>query len=208
MRLARCWPLVHAPRVDSPDLKALQRGDADAWDEAFRWLWPVAFEVARGKLSPFLPADVEDAAIESLEELVEKVREVKRVEELKPLLASIAHHRAVSRLREHFAAKRGAGKTGSLEAMAYGNGDAFDAPGEDSPLTALEQKDLAEGLGRLLAELKPPTGEILSDFFLHRLSYEEIAQKRGVAMGSVGVYLKRGLETMRRLWPRKGGEPL
>jgi len=28
----------------------------------------------------------------------------------------------------------------------------------------------------------------------------EIAKKRGVAVGSVGVYLKRGLEAMRRIW--------
>jgi DNA-directed RNA polymerase specialized sigma24 family protein len=46
-------------------------------------------------------------------------------------------------------------------------------------------------------------GEILSDFFLGGLSYEEIAKKRGVAVGSVGVYLKRGLEAMRRIWPRE-----
>jgi DNA-directed RNA polymerase specialized sigma24 family protein len=32
------------------------------------------------------------------------------------------------------------------------------------------------------------------------LRYEEIAKKRGLAVGSVGVYLKRGLEAMRRIW--------
>jgi DNA-directed RNA polymerase specialized sigma24 family protein len=53
-----------------------------------------------------------------------------------------------------------------------------------------------------LKELKPPQGEILADFFLHGLRYEEIAKKRAVAVGSVGVYLKRGLEVMRRIWER------
>ncbi len=57
--------------------------------------------------------------------------------------------------------------------------------------------------GATLAELKPPLGEILSDFFLHGLRYEEIARKRGVAVGSVGVYLKRGLEAMRRIWGKR-----
>jgi hypothetical protein len=60
--------------VTAPDLKALRLGDADAWDQAFRWLWPAAFAVAQLKLEPFLPADIEDVAIESLEELVEKVK--------------------------------------------------------------------------------------------------------------------------------------
>lgn len=69
---------------------AKRSGDASAWDEAFHWLWPAAFAVAQLKLQPFLPADVEDVAIEALEELVEKVKEVQVVEELRPLVASIA----------------------------------------------------------------------------------------------------------------------
>ena len=189
--------------VEPPDLKALQSGDAGAWDVAFQWLWPCVLAVAQAKLQPFLPGDVEDVAIESLEELVEVVMRVKTVEELKPLAASIAHHRAVSRLREHFAAKRGSGQTASLEARAEeGREDAEAAA--DSPLVSLERKELARVLQALLVELKPPQGELLADFFLHGLSYEEMAKKHGLAMGSVGVYLKRGLESVRRAWERRG----
>jgi len=188
--------------VALPDLRQLEQGDADAWDEAFRWLWPVAFEAARLKLSPFLPADVEDVAIESLEELVEKVREVGLTEELRPLLASIAHHRAVSRLREHFAAKRGGGQTTSLEAMTHEDGAAFDPPDEGAPLAELDQKELASVLRELQHEMKAEQRAIMNDFFLQGLSYEEIANKRQVAIGSVGVYLKRGLGAMQRLGAR------
>jgi DNA-directed RNA polymerase specialized sigma24 family protein len=39
---------------------------------------------------------------------------------------------------------------------------------------------------------------LISDFFLHRLSYEELAAKHGLAVGSVGVYLKRGLDALRQ----------
>jgi len=87
------------------DLRALQQGDTDAWDEAFHWLWPTAFAVVQLKLQPYLPEDIEDVAIEALEELVEKVRHVSEAEELKPLTASIAHNLTVSRLRERFALK-------------------------------------------------------------------------------------------------------
>ena len=73
--------------MQMPDLHALQRGDAAAWDMAFPWLWPAAFGAAQVTLQPYLPAEVEDVAIESLEALVEKVRELKSVEELKPLVA-------------------------------------------------------------------------------------------------------------------------
>ena len=103
--------------VNLPDLCALKTGDASAWDEAFNWVWPTVFAVAKLKLQPYFPNEVEDVAIESIEQLVEKVRGVKSVEELKPLAASIAHNRAVSLLRERFAKKRGEGKTASLDAQ-------------------------------------------------------------------------------------------
>lgn len=184
------------------NLQALQQGDAGAWDQAFRWLWPTAFAVAQLKLQPFLPGDIEDVAIESLEELVEKVREIKQVEELKPLAASIAHHRSISRLREQFAKKRGGGRTESLE--AHGEVDTSDCGpvAGDSPLDNLGQAELAGLLGKLQAELKPEQRAIVSDFFFHGLSYEQIAAKHGVALGSVGVYLKRGLEVIRRCGAR------
>jgi RNA polymerase sigma factor (sigma-70 family) len=188
--------------VNVPDLRALQTGEADAWDEAFRWLWPTVFAVAQLKLQPYFPQEAEDAAIEALEELVEKVHSVRIAEELKPLAASIAHNRAVSLLRERFAKKRGEGKTGSLEAPTDEEGTQHEPASSNTPLDDLDQKELAQRLGKSLTELKPPLGEVLSDFFLHGLRYEEIARKRGVAAGSVGVYLKRGLEAMRRIWGR------
>jgi len=200
--LAAARRLGHPSAVNLPELKALQRGDEGAWDEAFRWLWPAAFGAAQIKLQPWLPGDVEDVAIEALEELVEKVRQVETVEELKPLAASIAHHRAVSRLRELFATKRGAGKTESLETLQSAEGSKFDPPDSASPLASLEQMELAALLRELQVDLKPDQRAMLNDFFLHRLSYEQIASKHGMAVGTVGVYLKRGLEAMRKLGER------
>jgi RNA polymerase sigma factor (sigma-70 family) len=189
--------------VDTPNLRALQQGDADAWDHAFRWLWPTVFAVAQLKLQTFLPGDIEDVAIESLEELVEKVREVKQVEELKPLVASIAHHRAVSRLREHFARKRGSGQTESLEARRKMDASDCEPAEADSHLGKIEVTELADLLAKLQTELKPQQRGIITDFFLNNLTYEQIAAKHGIAVGSVGVYLKRGLETMARCGTRQ-----
>lgn len=186
--------------MDVPSLSALQEGDEAAWDAAFDWLWPTAFAVARLKLAPFLPEEIEDIAIESLETLVEKVRKVKAVEELKPLLASITHHRSVSLLRERFAKKRGAGQTESLDAPQP-DGEVQPEPASlESPWDELAERELTQRLRESLATLKPPQGAILSDFFLNGLRYEEIAKKHGIAVGSVGVYLKRGLDAMRRIW--------
>ena len=163
---------------------------------------PTVLAVAHFKLNPFLPDEVEDAAIEALEAIVEKVRSVGSADELKPLAASIAHNLAVSRLRNRFAQKRGAGITESLDAPKDEAGHVNEPASEVSPLDELGQKELAERLKESLARLKPPSGQILEDFFLRGFSYEEIAKKRGVAIGSVGVYLKRGLEAMRHIWGR------
>lgn len=188
--------------MNPPELHALQQGDETAWNAAFDWLWPTVFAVAQLKLHPFLPDEVEDMAIEALEEMVDKVRSIKSLDELKSLAASIAHHRAVSRLRNRFAQKRGSGKTESFDAPTDEAGHIKEPASEASPLAELEQKELAERLHQSLTQLKPPSGQILQDFFLHGLLYEEIAKKRGVAVGSVGVYLKRGLEAMRLIWGR------
>ena len=190
--------------MSAPDIKALQQGDTASWDMAFPWLWPAAFGAAQVTLQPYFPAEVEDVAIESLEALVEKVRELKSVEELRPLVASIAHRRAVSLLRERFAKKRGEGRTGSLEAAQEANMADCPDPAADSPLATLEQKELAECLSGTLSQLKPPQGAVLTDFFLNGLYYEGIARKHGIPIGSVGVYLKRGLETLRRIWGQRG----
>jgi DNA-directed RNA polymerase specialized sigma24 family protein len=107
-------------------------------------------------------------------------------------------------LRGHFAAKRGAGKTGSLEAIQEAGGNPGEPTADPSPLDALEQKELAALLTGALRELKPPLGDILADFSLHGRSYDEIARRHGLAMGSVGVYLKRGLGKLRTLWPGRG----
>ena len=184
--------------MTSPDLNALRKGDADAWDEAFDWLWPTAFAVARAKLQEYLPAEVEDVAIETLEALVEKTAGVAKVEELKSLAASIAHNLAVSRLRERFAAKRGAGKTESLEAKEEADGGDCEPAVVETPLAELDQPELAELLRQLQRDLPAQQRAVVADFFLNGLSYEQIATKHGLAIGSVGVYLKRGLEAIRR----------
>ena len=186
-----------------PPLEALQCGDQAAWDAAFDWLWPTAFAVAQLKLQPFVPEDIEDVAIESLEELVDKVRSVSTVEELKPLAASIAHHRAVSRLRDRFAQKRGAGQVESLDQVAAGDGTGPEPAAAESALARLDEQELAGLLAELGRDLKPELRGILEDFFLSGLSYEQIAAKRGVALGTVGVYLKRGLEALRKAGERQ-----
>jgi RNA polymerase sigma factor (sigma-70 family) len=187
------------------NLRALQAGDVDAWNEVFHWLWPVALAVAQLKLQPHFPREAQDVATEALGELVPKVREVKDVEELRLLAASIAHHRAVSLLHERFANQRSEGKTETLEVVQEANmGDRL-GRSSGSPLEALENEELTERLGRTIGELSPPVAAVMMDHFINELSYEEIAHRLRIPVSSVGADLKRGLATVRRIWGHRGG---
>jgi len=149
----------------------------------------VAFAVAELKLKPFLPGEVEDVAIETLEELVDKVREVDRVEELKPwpqASRTISPSAGCANGSPKNAA-RADGKPGSLQS---GGDDPIEQSAGMSPLAALEQMELADLLAEIQSELKADLRAVLGDFFVHGLSYEVIARKHGLAIGSVGVYLK------------------
>ena len=40
---------------------------------------------------------------------------------------------------------------------------------------------------------------MIEDFFFSELSYKEISEKYGIAVGSVGVYIKRATDKLRPL---------
>jgi RNA polymerase sigma factor (sigma-70 family) len=190
------------PRMNVPDLAALRAGDKDAWEDAFRWLWPTALAVAKEKLAWARPQDVEDVAIDAMEMLVEKANDVKSVLELKPLLATISYRRAISRLRWHYG-PGGGSQTQSSDAVESDATRPSEEPSGSSPAEEMEQKELGDLLRRLQVDLKPQLREIMNDFFITGLSYIEIAQKHSIAVGSVGVCLKRGLERLRQLLEKK-----
>ena len=160
-------------------------------------LGEVALKVAKGKLGRILPDAVEDVAMETLEALAEKVREMKSADELKPMTASIAHNLAVTCLREHFAQKRGAGRTQSLDAVNTEGERLEDPAAPESPLNSLEQAELSGLLGSLLRQLKPEVSGIIGDFHLRGINYQELAVKHARPIGSIGVMMKRGLAAIR-----------
>ncbi len=186
--------------MESICLRSLQNGDREAWDQAFRWLWPVVFSAAKLKLGDHFLNEIEDIAIEALEDLIEKVGEVKDVGELKPLAACIARNKAVNFLRARLAQKRGGGKIASLDETSEDGEKVHDAIFEETPLDVLDENELFEKVRLTMRRLRPPQGEILADFYIGKVRYEEIARRHNLALGSVGVYLKRGLEAFKDIW--------
>jgi len=185
-------------------LNDLQRGDDDAWGDAFGWLWPIAIGIAKFKLHPTLQAEAEDVAIESLNELPPKIHQVSSRDDLKSLLASIVANKAISFQRERFAQKRGGGKVGSLEENSEKDNQ-NQTPEVVSALSGLDVTELKSLLKVVVQDLPPAQKNVLDCFYIQELKYADIAQKLGMPISSVGVNLKRSLEAIQK---KMSGKPI
>ena len=182
--------------LDLPDLNRLQDGDPYEWDKAFNWLWPTAFAVAKNKLYKS-PDEVEDIAIQSITKLIKQVSKVRKVEELKPILAKITHDECVDYIRKQDTIKRGAGNVTSLNELLEDVGDHI--PFGSVPNDSENPDDLIQLIKDLTEELNPKERLVFMEFQVNGLSYEEISQKHDIPKNSVGVYLKRAYEKLRKL---------
>jgi len=196
--------------TDRDLLAALKDGDEEAWDEAFRRLYPSAFGAARHPLAALTPSEAEDVAIEALTLLLPKVKQVAEFEELRLLVVTIAARKAISEKRRQLADKRGGGEVASLEAMQEDEHSRYE-PAEKltGHLTAPDLRELSTLLDAALAGLEPKQAGLVRDFLVHQLPYKTLADKYRMPIGSVGVNLARSLDKIRsqlRSMPRLSKE--
>src|ERR1700748_2895542 len=171
--------------TDSQLLAALKKGEADAWDEAFRRLYPSAFAAARHPLASLTPTESEDIAIEALTLLLPKVKEVSAFADLRLLVITIASRKAISERRRQLAAKRGGGDVTSLDALQDDETIRFE-PAEQlvERLTPTDLRELALLLDEALTGLEKRNANLLRDFLIHHLPYKELALKYDMPVGS------------------------
>ncbi len=184
--------------TDRELLTALRRGDDDAWEEAFRRLYPSAFAAARHPLAALTPSEAEDIAIEALTLLLPKVNQITELDELRPLVVTIASRKAISEKRRQLADKRGGGDVTSLDAMQDDETLRFE-PAEQlaSHLTGTDLRELSQLLDAALSHLEPRHAQLLRDFLVYHVSYKELAEKYRMPIGSIGVNLARSLDKVR-----------
>ena len=188
--------------MDAPNLQLLISGNQDEWDRAYQWLWPTAFAVARNKLFKY-PAEVENVAIESIRKIIRHVNKVQRVEELKALLAKITHDECVGVIRKKLAQKHGGGKVESLDEILEEAGDQI--AGSSKPVDFVG-RDMVRLIMGLAEQLKPKERLIFREYHINGLSYEEISSKHDIPKNTIGVYLKRALETLHKLLKKKDAD--
>jgi len=62
------------------------------------------------------------------------------------------------------------------------------------------KREMKEMIDRCLAELKPKYRELLTLYYYEDMSYQEIAEVLHVPVSTVGVQLKRGRESMQKIY--------
>ena len=198
-------------------LEALKSSDLKTQTDAFvslkQWVYPIVHR----RLANSFPQWIDEAVAEAMGKVFEDVDKIKSDQVLERITQRVAMHCAVSSWRKFMAKKRGENKVQSTDQLREECGDGYltsdlapkghveDAfagplvPGIHScHLDNFDSKDILDILETLEAELKPEYKQALNDFFILGLSHEEIALKRGWPKGSVGVYVKRGLDAMRK----------
>ena len=177
----------------SVDLKRIREGDQETWRETFEKLFPVGYRV--GRREGLSEADAKEVAQVALIEIAKPgfLDKIDTSQDLENIFKAIAWRRSVDLYRRKKTTKRGSGRVQSLDAIVEeGKGDIVEYlfAGDFR-----EQVEIAELMGFLLQvvekNLNGKERGILFDRFTLGLKIREIAEKREVAKGSVGVMLDR-----------------
>ena len=177
----------------SVDLKRLRGDDQETWRETFEKLFPVGYRV--GKREGLSEADAKEVAQVALIEIAKPgfLEKIETCQDLENIFKAIAWRRSVDLYRREKTSKRGSGRVDSLDAMVEeGRGDFVEYLFAGDFREQVEIAELMDFLRQVVEkDLNGKERGILFDRFTLGLKIREIAEKRGVAKGSVGVMLDR-----------------
>ena len=178
------------------EIEQLKAGDRTAWNRAFDILYAISLSVCCSTPSALNHQDHEDVAIAAITHVVDYVETVSSFEECKKLVVTISKNHILDLLRQRGTTKAGGGKVESLEAKE--GFDASDAS-QEPPDVLVARAERALIVSLALKQIPEKYRNVVADFYLKGLTQQEIANKRGLKIGSIGVYLKRGLERLRKI---------
>ncbi len=177
-----------------PSMDWLETGDPQAWELACESLWPVAWTAAARRLPSFHRDQAEDIAVTAINKTALLVMDgkVKDSDHLRRLTSQIADKLAVDHIRWMTAQQRDISATEPLEGKEH-----LPAQGP-GPFENVDAGDLALFLVEVAENLPEQQRLLLKGFYLDGLTQAELAEKYGVPIGTVGVTLRRALETFRK----------
>lgn len=181
-------------------LNDLKKHDHDSWSEAFPILWKIAFRCANSASLNLSIEEAKDVAAQAMSDISSCVEKVDSYNGLKALTASISRRKAISFLRKKTAEKRGDANTQSINAI-NSDGEEFvlQIPANDSdPASDMQVADLIIFVRIFVKTLDGKVGEVIVCVFIEGLSYKEVSDKLNIPVSTVGVYLSRGIQRLRK----------
>jgi RNA polymerase sigma factor (sigma-70 family) len=180
------------------EIEQLRTGDRTTWDRAFEVLYAISLSVCCSTASSMNHHEQEDVAIEAVTEVIDYVERVNSFEECKRLVVTISKNRLLDRFRSKATVKHGSGQVESLEQQE--GFEAVDAaqPRPDALVLAGENLMI---LKRALLGVPEQYRRVVEESYLNGLTQQEIADKLGLKLGSIGVYLDRGLKALKQNLP-------
>lgn len=180
------------------EIEQLKAGDRIAWNRAWEILYAISLSVCCSTASTLNHQDHEDVAAEAITEVVEYIEKVDNFEDCKKLVVTISKNRLLDRFRSRATEKHGAGKVESLEQK-----EGFDAidPSQQRPDALVLMGENALILAEALKGVPEQYRKVVEDFYLKGSTQQEIADRHGLKIGSIGVYLDRGLKALRENLP-------
>lgn len=185
-------------------LAQLKAGDERAWNSAFTSLYGLAFNVLQGMNLTLQIQDLEEAAQDAIIEIINKyVETAEEIDELKRLAITIAKRKALDLIDKYGAGMRDHRKTDSLNAV-----DSEGQPlikekrlpfDQNSPEVLADKVERALLLREAMKELPENKANLLSDYYFESMSQQELADKYGMKLSSVGGYLNRALDDLEKI---------
>lgn len=177
-------------------LEQLRSGDPSAWDKAFGHFFGLLMGMLGARFQTLAIQDHEDVARDAILKLIDHcVDTAQSLEELTKAVVVIARNLALDELDKRKAQKRGEGKIESLEGQPEGT-EPLSSSSPPTPLQEVEQQEQAFLVRAAVEQLPERYRDVLLDYYFLGLKQQEIADKRGMKIGSIGVYLARGQELL------------
>lgn len=179
---------------ESISMDDLRRGCPNAWNQAYPLLYRALVGTLQRELNPGPGVDLENIASDLIaDEILEDFLggngaffKANDFTHLLRIARKAAYFRAIDAIRRSGRRKETSLPENWEEFLEGSRGDHF------------QTGEKRATFGTLISILKPPKPEIFVDRFIEDLSYEEIAQKRGISTGVVGSHLSRGMKQIRK----------
>ncbi len=181
------------------EIEKLIKGDRPTWDRAYQILFAISLGVCCTTGSSLNHQEQEDFAGEAITEVIEYIEKVDSFAECERLVGSIARNKLLDHFKKLASQKHGENKVDSLELH-----EGFDTsdPTQQQADVATMNGETALLLTEALNKVPPKYRAVVSDHYLHGLTHQEIADKHGLKVKSIGVYMDRGLKALRRVLPK------